>query len=89
MKYDALRNNMWFLVLMGMPISYLFIMSVRNFILAFNGEIWPSRIIGFGIGVIIFTIMSTILFRETITLKTATCLILSAIIIMIQIFWKN
>jgi hypothetical protein len=89
MKYAVLKNNTWFLVLMGMPISYLFLLSVRNFILAFNGEIWPSRLIGFGIGVIIFTIMSEILFKEIMTLKTLTCLFLAIIIILIQIFWKN
>lgn len=89
MKYDVLKNNTWFLILMGMPISFLFLMSVKNFILAFNGEIWPSRIIGFGIGVIIFTIMSEILFKEVMTLKTMTCLFLSMLIILIQIFWKN
>jgi len=89
MKYSILKNNTWFLVLMGMPISFLFLMSVKNFILAFNGEIWPSRIIGFGIGVIIFTIMSEILFKEVMTLKTITCLFLSMLIILIQIFWKN
>jgi hypothetical protein len=89
MKYDVLKNNTWFLILMGMPISFLFLMSVKNFILAFNGEIWPSRIIGFGIGVIIFTIMSEILFKEVMTLKTLTCLFLSMLIILIQIFWKN
>ena len=89
MKYSILKNNMWFLVLMGIPISYLFILSVKNFVLGFNGEIWPSRLIGFGIGVIIFTLMSQILFKESMSLKTVVCLILSAAIISVQIFWKN
>lgn len=89
MKYDWLKNNLWFSLLLGVPISFLFMMSVKNFVLAFNGEIWPSRLIGFGIGVIIFTVMSQLLFKEPLTLKTITCLLLALAIILVQLFWKN
>jgi multidrug transporter EmrE-like cation transporter len=89
LKYDFLKTNTWFTLLMGIPISYLFMLSVKNFVFAFNGEIWPSRLIGFGIGVIIFTIMSELLFKEPLTLKTITCLILGLSIVLIQLFWKN
>jgi len=89
MKYDLLKNNMWLTLLMGIPISFLFMMSVKNFVLSYGGQIWPSRLIGFGIGVIIFTLMSEIMFKEPITLKTATCLLLGFAIILIQLFWKN
>ena len=89
MKYDLLKNNMWLTLLMGLPISFLFMMSVKNFVLAYGGQIWPSRLIGFGIGVIIFTLMSEIMFKEPMTLKTITCLMLGLAIILIQLFWKN
>jgi len=88
MKYAILKNNTWFLVLMGLPISYMFMQSVKNFVLAFNGEIWPSRILGFGLGVIIFSIMSILLFKEPFTAKTGACLFLGLCIILIQLFWK-
>jgi multidrug transporter EmrE-like cation transporter len=54
----------------------------------FEGNLWPSRLVGFSIGVIIFTIMSWLWFREPISLKTGVCLLLSLIIMGIQIFWK-
>ena len=88
MKYDFLKNNLWFTAFLGVPISLLFMFSVRNLVTAYNGEMWPSRLIGFGIGVIIFAIMSHLMFREPITLKTFTCLGLGACIILIQILWK-
>jgi hypothetical protein len=88
MKYDVLKNNTWFLVLMGLPISYMFMQSVKNFVLAFDGQIWPSRLLGFGLGVIVFSIMSSMLFKEPFTLKTITCLFLGVCIILIQLFWK-
>jgi multidrug transporter EmrE-like cation transporter len=72
----------------AIPISYLFIKSVEYFVAAYNGEIWPSRLIGFGIGVIIFTLMSKMLFGEPFTTKTAVCLALGTAIVLIQILWK-
>ena len=88
LKFEWLKQNMWFGVLMGIPISFMFMQSVKNFVLAFGGEIWPSRLLGFGIGVIIFTIMSELMFREPFTLKTGVCLGLGTLIILVQLFWK-
>jgi multidrug transporter EmrE-like cation transporter len=88
LKYDFLKQNTWFTVLMGIPISFMFMQSVKNFVLAFNGEIWPSRLIGFGIGVVVFTLMSELLFKEPFTTKTGVCLFLGLCIIAIQVFWK-
>lgn len=67
---------------------YIFIQSVENFVTAYNGELWPSRLIGFGIGVIVFTTMSWFMFREPMTLKTIVCLILAATLVTIQVAWK-
>ena len=89
MKYDVLKNNVWALLIMGIPISFLFMQSVKHFVLAFDGQIWPSRIWGFSIGVIVFTIMSQILFKEQLTAKTMICLLLALAIILVQLFWKN
>ena len=88
LKYDFLKQNTWFTVLMGIPISFMFMQSVKNFVAGFNGQIWPSRLIGFGIGVIVFTLMSEILFKEPFTTKTGVCLFLGICIIAIQVFWK-
>ena len=79
---------MWFSLLMGIPISFCFMISVKNFVGAFDGQIWPSRLIGFGIGVMVFTIMSYFMFREPLTPKTLICLGLGILIILIQIFYK-
>ncbi len=73
---------------MAVPISWLFIKSVENFVEYFGGEIWPSRLIGFGIGIIVFGFMSYILFKEPITTKTLICLLLAVGILSIQILWK-
>ena len=72
----------------AIPISWLFIKSVEHLVAAYSGEIWPSRLIGFAIGIITFVWMSYFLFKEPITLKTLICLGLSTLIILVQIFWK-
>jgi hypothetical protein len=87
-KYEWFKNNTLLVACMGVPISLLFMYSVKYFVAAYDGAIWPSRLIGFGIGVAVFTIMSHYMFDEPLTPKTLTCLSLGVVIILIQIFWK-
>jgi hypothetical protein len=75
-------------LLMSIPMAYCYIKSVEYLVKAYNGELWPSRMIGFGVGIIIFYVMSIILFGETISTKTFVCLLLAIAIILVQIFWK-
>ena len=88
-KYDWFKNRYWLTVLMGIPISMLFMYSVKNMIIAFDGQMWPSRLIGFSIGAMVFTWLSWTIFDEPITLKTSVCLLLSAAILIIQLVWKT
>jgi uncharacterized membrane protein YccC len=88
LKYGFLKDNLWLALLMGIPISFMYMQSVKYFVEAFNGEIWPSRLIGFGIGVIVFSLMSHYLFKEPFTMKTGICLFLGLCIILVQLFWK-
>ena len=88
-KYDWFKNHYWLTVLMGIPISMLFMYSVKNMIIAFDGQMWPSRLIGFSIGAMVFTWLSWKVFNEPITLKTLVCLLLSAGILIIQLVWKT
>ena len=88
LKFDLLKNNTWFTVLLGIPISFMFMKSVRCMVAAYNGQIWPSRLIGFSLSVTVFTAMSYLLFKEPLTAKTGVCLFLGLLIILVQIFWK-
>jgi multidrug transporter EmrE-like cation transporter len=88
MKYEWFKNNYWLVVLMGIPTSMLFMYSVKNMILAYGGQMWPSRLIGFSIGAIVFTYFSWSIFGEPISVKTIICLILAFSILMVQLFMK-
>ena len=88
MKYEWFKNHYWLTVLMGIPISMIFMFSVKNMVLAFGGQMWPSRLIGFSIGAMVFTYMSWTIFNEPLTMKTFVCLVLAFGILMVQLFWK-
>ena len=87
-KYNWYQRFPILVLATAIPISWLFIKSVESFVLAFNGEIWPSRLIGFAIVIIVFGIMSHFLFKEPVTIKTFVCLMLACCILGVQIFWK-
>ena len=88
LKYEWFKNNYWLVVLMGIPVSMLFMFSVKNMVSAYGGEMWPSRLIGFSIGAVVFTYFSWSLFGEPLSLKTIICLILSFSILGVQLFMK-
>ena len=87
-KFEWVRDHQWVMILLGLPISYLFMASVQYMVTHFEGQLWPSRLIGFAIGTLIFTFMSMLWFNEPITTKTAICLGLSILILLVQLFWK-
>jgi multidrug transporter EmrE-like cation transporter len=87
-KYNWYNKYPIPVLLCAIPISWLFIKSVDNFIMAYNGELWASRFWGFSIGVIVFAVMGRLLFQEPFTIKTTLSILLSIAIICVQIFWK-
>jgi hypothetical protein len=88
MKLGWYPKYFWPVLLMSVPLSWLYIKSVEHFLAAFDGQLWPSRLIGFGLGITIFSIMSHFLFKEPLTPKTLVCIGLGLTIIGIQILWK-
>lgn len=87
-RYNWYEKYPVIVILASIPSGWLFLKSVQYFVLAFEGQLWPSRLIGYGIGVTVFTFMSWQLFGEPLSTKTLVCLGLSVGIILIQILWK-
>lgn len=86
--FPWMKNNPLVMSLLGLPISLLLIKFTKYTADGFNGEVWPGRLIGFSIGAIVFAILSHFLMKEPFNLKTIVSLVLSATILVIQIFWK-
>ena len=87
-KYGWFDKYPLLVLLSAIPSTYLYVKSVDYLVAWGDGQLWPSRLIGFGIGIIIFVTLSMILFKEPLTLKTITCLLLALSILLIQLFWK-
>ena len=73
---------------LGVPISYVYIYATQYLVEAFNGDLWPQRLIGFSMGMIAFAFLTFIHLNQAITLKTAVTLALATAIVVIQIIWK-
>jgi len=87
-RYGWYQKYFWLVLISSIPLSWLYIKSVEHIILAFDGQLWPSRLIGFGLGIMVFSVMSHYLFKEPFSPKTLVCIGLGLTIIALQIFWK-
>lgn len=87
-KYGWYNDHKWIIILASIPLGWVYIQSVNYFIAGFGGQIWPSRLVGFGVGVIVFTLMSHYLFKEPLDLKNGICLLLGFTIVLVQLFLK-
>ena len=82
------KNNVFILCLMGVPISWLYIEATRMGFIAFDGLIWPGRLLGFASGIFTFAICANIFMNEGLNTKTLVSLILATVLTLIQVFWK-
>lgn len=82
-----IKSHPWTVSLLGIPISLILIEYTKRSATYFNGEVWPGRLIGYAIGIIVFTVLSYTIFNEPLSNKTIVCLILSSIIVAIQVFF--
>ena len=83
------KNNMLLVCLMGIPISWFYIEATRYGFIAFEGILWPGRLLGFATGIFCFTLLTYIFMNEVINLKTAVILLLATVIVLLQVFWKT
>jgi amino acid transporter len=82
------KEHPWAMSLLGIPISYCYIWATYYTVAAFDGSLWPQRLIGFAMGMFSFAILTYVHLNETIDLKTGVTLILATSIVLIQVFWK-
>lgn len=76
------------MTMIAAPVTYLFILGTKHCAMYFDGMLWPGRFIGFAMGMIAFTILTSSIMGESVNVKTVISLILAVILVCIQIFWK-
>ena len=85
---EWIKARPWLMSLCGIPISYTYIYATQHLVEAFDGELWPQRLIGFAMGMIAFAFLTWFHLNQAITLKTAVTLALAVAIVVVQIVWK-
>ncbi len=88
-KWEWFKEHSWIMALIGIPCSYFFIWATRYTVEGMGGMLWPTRFIGFGIGMVIYAAGVSYYFNEGISSKTLISLLLSVVLICIQVLWKN
>ena len=82
------QKNEWVIIVSGVILSVFYIWGTKYTVLGTGNLLWPARFIGFGVGMVIYSILVNHHFNEGINSKTIVSLILCVILICIQIFWK-
>ena len=82
------KNHPLLMSITGFPISILLIYFTKYCALAFDGQVWPGRLIGFAIGAIVFALLSHFIMNEPFNTKTIVCLFLATGILLVQVLWK-
>ena len=77
-------KTIWWVVLGGIPISFLFFYSTRMFY-QYYGDYWSVRPIGFGIATLTFTTLTAIVLHEVPSQRIVVSLILACVILYINL----
>ena len=83
------RDNEMLMGLVGVPVALLMLWGTKYTVQGFDGLLWPTRFVGFGLGMVIYAAGVSYYFNEGINSKTLISLLLSVVLICIQVLWKN
>ena len=84
LKWEWFKDNYFLMSLMGVPISYMLLVSTKYGFQGF-GELWPIRLMGFATGMISFPFITYFILGEGITLKTGISILLAIVIMLLQL----
>ena len=82
-KYEWAKS-LWWVILGGIPISLCFYYGTRWYYEYFQNY-WYVRPIGFGMGTLVFAVMTWLILGEPPDTRTWICMLLSIVIIIIQL----
>ena len=82
------KDHPFLVAVPGIIVSYVSILVTKYMAEAYDGLVWPSRLIGFGIGIIIFSGLTWWLLGEKLEMKSMVCVVLAFCILLIQLNWK-
>lgn len=88
-KWDWFKNNeLLVATIFSLPISWLYIQYQKNAYMALSDSLWSIRLIGFSLGLMVFSIMTFLFGNEAPSIKHMICIGLAFVIIGIQTLVK-
>ena len=87
-KWEWMAKNEWVVAGFGFFLSFFYIWGTKYTVNGMEGLLWPTRFIGFSIGIVIYAVCVYFFFGEGFTTKTLISLVLSLVLICIQVLWK-
>ena len=75
-------------ILGGTVISYIFIKATAITAEYFDGLLWPGRFLTQSLGIVVFALMTFMFLNEGVSMKTGVSLLLAAVLIGVQLFWR-
>ena len=88
-KCDWFKNNEWVITACGFILSFFYIWGTKYTVAGFGGLLWPTRFVGFSIGITVYALGVSLLFKQGITPKTLVSLSLAFLLVCIQVLWKD
>ena len=88
-KWEWFAKHEWVMALCGIPMSFLYIWGTKYTVAGFGGLLWPTRFVGFSIGITVYALGVSLLFKQGITPKTLVSLSLAFLLVCIQVLWKD
>ena len=82
-KWDWFKEHEWVMAIIGIPISFLYLWGTKYTVQGLDGLLWPTRFIGFGIGMIIYALGVSYFFNEGMNAKTFISLGLAVLLVCI------
>ena len=79
------KDHRVLLSFIGVPISYLLMLASDYAYDGLDGKLWPGRFLAFAIGMVVFTILTSVLLDEGVTVKSGVSLFLALVIIVLQL----
>ena len=82
------KEHPWVMATLGIPISYALIIATKYIVAGFDGLLWPGRLVGFGLGMIVMALLTWYFMGEGLNTKTLASLLIATGLVCIQVFWK-
>jgi len=83
-KWEFMRNHIFLISLMGVPISYIMFKTTQYGYLGL-GSLWGVRFLVYSVSYLVFPFLTYVILNEGFTIKTIISILLSFIILLIQV----